>query len=247
MKDSVPQVDDQPRISLEGIASPFFSSLQVCRDYFFTSFVGLSKLTPSDVDKLEQGQPLLYKRPEGIEQADILKRAKMHLFSIALTELRKINQIFYSELRRFLEFNRIGRLDISAEDKQATFAKVLEVKNENHLFLAEQIGNLLPDGFSFSKELKSLDLLEKFFSQALSSGGNLEKLPHEIEVDLFRAELQSEDIVHKPILNVLPVNSKVSRLIADPINSALIQEIFFTPYAIGINLVQATEKYLSKL
>jgi len=244
MNDSTSLVRSYP-ISLDAIASPFFSSLQGCRDTFFTAFAGLSKLSASDECPLEQGQPAFYQRPEKLDQINILARAKTHLFFIALTEIRKINSIFLSELRRFLEFNRIGRLDISAEDKQATFAKVLEAKNENYLWLAEHVGNLLPNGFGFSKELKTLDLLEMFFSQIISSPGNLGKIPEEIEVDLFRAELQGDDGIYKPSLNVLPSKKKVSRLSGEQIDLALIQEIFFTPYAIGINLLQSTQKYLS--
>jgi len=246
MSQSTPSLlSSAPRISLDGIATPFFSSLQGCRDTFFTSFEGLSKLTNTDVASLEKGQPVFYQRPEGVDQTNILARTKTHLLCIALTEIRKINSSFFSELRRFLEFNRIGRLDISAEDKQSTFAKVLEAKNENYLAVAEQVGTLLSNGFSFSKELKSMDILEKFFSRILSSdSGNL---PEEIEVNLLRAELKGEDGIYKPTLNVLPSTKKLAKANSDFIDADLIQEIFFTPYAMGINLIQATEKYLSKI
>jgi hypothetical protein len=245
MSESSSLVSPAPSVSLDGVASPFFSSLQGCRDTFFISFEGLSKLSAADEIALEQGQPLFYQRAEGVDQSHIVARAKTHLFCIALNEVRKINSNFFSELRRFLEFNRIGRLDISTEDKQSAFARVLEAKNEKIFTLAEQIGSLLPSGFGYSKELKSLDVLEMFFSQIISSQGDLGKLPQEIEVDLFRAELQVEDGIYKPSLNVLPSNRKVSRTSVDSIDLALIQEIFFTPYAIGIHLLQSTQKYLS--
>ena len=246
MSESPPSlVSSAPRISLDGIATPFFSSLQGCRDTFFTSFEGLSKLTAADEAALEQGQPVFYQRPESVDQSNILVRAKTHLFCIALSEIRKINSQFFSELRRFLEFNRIGRLDISTEDKQSTFAKVLEAKNDNLHSLAEQIGSLLPNGFGFSKELKSLDILEKYFSRIISSDSG--SLPEEIEVSLLRAELKGDDGIYKPTLNVLSTTKKLSKDNISSIDAELIQEIFFTPYAIGINLVQATEKYFSKV
>jgi hypothetical protein len=246
MSDKNSRSASEPVISLQGIAAPFLSSLQGCRDYFFSSFAGLSKASEGDLDEVQQGQPILFARPDGIEQSEILKRAKTHLFLSALSELRRINNTFYSELRRFLEFNRIGRLDISAEDKQASFAKVLENKSDNNLFLAEQIEALLPNGFGFSKELRSLDRLEKFFYEVLTSGGDLNTLPPDIEVDLLRAELQGEDDILKPTLSVLPSNRKVAPIVAEAKDVSLIQEIFFTPYAIGLNLLQATEKHLSK-
>jgi hypothetical protein len=86
---------ETPSVTLDGVASPFFFSLQGCRDTFFTAFEGLLKLSDRDEVAFEQGQPLFYQRAEGADQSNILARAKTHLFCIALAEIRKINSNFF--------------------------------------------------------------------------------------------------------------------------------------------------------
>ena len=242
-----PSIDGlKMKVSLETIADRFFSSMQACRDFHFVLIAGADHSPQEAFDKLNVGHPVFFTRPTGMDYEVIKSQAKQRLFCGALADIRKINGAFYTEVRRFLELFRISKLNISENEKKTEFQKVLELRSENFFTIAQEIEALLADGVGFAKELKSLHQLEVFFSQALSPKPPREKILDDLEVHLLRADLSTDEKTAQRIMNVLPCKRSLPQGTHQDISHALLQEIFFTPYAVGVKMIESIQNQLNQ-
>jgi hypothetical protein len=222
-------------VTLDRVSMPFFSGLQSLRDFIFSVFAGLSMVKGNDLEVLESGLEPFFKRPEGLDHAEIVRLARLNLFKMALAEIRKLNTGFYSELRNFLEYRRIGNLELGDEQKTKAFSQVLSQKIDSPIALSEELSKLLSKGFGLSRELGSLESFLIFLSQGPVEGGSADT----ISLHLFRAEIEGDASgILKPTLKVMPVERIIKKGDLDQLDADLLKEIFFTPYAIALNLLK---------
>ena len=222
-------------ISLDRVSMPFFSGLQSLRDFIFSVFAGLSIVKGNDLEVLENGLEPFFKRPEGIDHAEIVRLSRLNLFKMALAEIRKLNAGFYSELRNFLEYRRIGGLELGEEEKTKAFSQVLSQRSDSPITLSEELSKLLSKGFGLSRELGSLESFLIFLSQGPVEGEGSDT----ISLHLFRAEIEGDESgILKPTLKVMPVERIIKKGDLEQLDADLLKEIFFTPYAIALNLLK---------
>jgi hypothetical protein len=229
--------------SFSKFATKHFVALQSLRESFFACHAGLLHLEEKEFKSFNAGLPAfsgtLEKSP-GFE--NIRYQAQVAGFSMVIKDLLQHIAKFLEETRRFLEFQKISTLPGTLEEKNAALREAVKSSPKTLSALADSLAGSLPGGFQQAAELKSLVSLQRLLMLSLrqpvdaSKQKQVAKLLFLIPQKIVRDDKNGSVAFRvKRVQRELPLGSRI------PIDAELIQQVFFTAYAVSLSVAKVVQ------